>query len=78
MTFVFAQQRGLFTRIGGFFSSNPNQQQQLSVLAAQKIQDAAQASGLAQRADTNTQQMVTNVLRALGFQHVTVMLAASP
>lgn len=77
-SYVFAQQKGLFNHIGDFFSSNPNQQQQLYVLAAQKIQDAAAASGLAQRADANTQQMITNLLRALGFQHVAVVLATSP
>ncbi len=77
-SYVFAQQRGLFDRIGDFFSSNPDRQQELYVLAAQKIQDAAQASGLAQRADANTQQMVTNLMRGLGFRHVTVTPTASP
>ncbi|WP_433175317.1 DUF4230 domain-containing protein [Actinoallomurus sp. CA-150999] len=77
-SYVFAQERGLFDRIGDFFSSNPNQQQQLYQLAAQKIQDAAGASGLAARADENTKQMITNLLRALGFKNVTVTYATSP
>jgi hypothetical protein len=77
-SYVFARQRGLFNRFGDFFSSNPNQQQQLYVLASQKIQDAANASGLAQRADANTKQMLTNMLRALGFKTVTVTFATSP
>jgi hypothetical protein len=77
-SYVFARQRGLFNRFGDFFSSNPNQQQQLYVLAAQKIQDAANASGLAQRADANTKQMLTNMLRALGYKTVTVSFATSP
>lgn len=77
-SYVFAQQRGLFDRIGQFFSANPNQQQQLNVLAAQKIQDAANASGLAERADTNTKQMITNLLRGLGFKTVTVTYATAP
>ncbi|MCW2946784.1 MAG: hypothetical protein JWR24_3501 [Actinoallomurus sp.] len=76
-SYVFAHQRGLFNRFGDFFSSNPNQQQQLYVLATQKIQDAAGASGLAQRADANTRQMMTNLLRALGFTYVTVTFATS-
>jgi hypothetical protein len=76
-SYVFAQQRGLFNRFGDFFSSNPNQQQQLYVLASQKIQDAANASGLAQRADANTKQMLTNMLRALGFKTVTVTFATT-
>jgi hypothetical protein len=77
-SYVFARQRGLFDRFGDFFSSNPNQQQQLYVLASQKIQDAANASGLTQRADANTKSMLTNMLRALGFKTVTVTFATSP
>jgi hypothetical protein len=76
-SYVFARQRGLFNRFGDFFSSNPNQQQQLYVLASQKIQAAANSSGLAQRADSNTQQMLTNMLKALGFKTVTVTFATS-
>ncbi|MCW2860345.1 MAG: hypothetical protein JWP48_2053 [Actinoallomurus sp.] len=77
-SYVFARQRGLFNRFGDFFSSNPNQQQQLYVLASQKIQDAANASGLTQRADANTKSMLMNMLRALGFKTVTVTFATSP
>jgi hypothetical protein len=76
-SYVFARQRGLFDRFGDFFSSNPNQQQQLYVLASQKIQDAANSSGLAQRADANTKQMLTNMLKALGFKTVTVTFATA-
>jgi Protein of unknown function (DUF4230) len=77
-SYVFAKQRGLFDRFGDFFSSNPNQQQQLYVLAAQKIQEAATASELTQRADANTKQMLANMLQGLGFKHVTVTFATSP
>ena len=77
-SYVFAKQRGLFDRFGDFFTSNPNQQQQLYVLASQKIQDAAGSSGLAQRADNNTKQMLVNMLTGLGFKHVTVSFATSP
>jgi Protein of unknown function (DUF4230) len=77
-SYVFARQRGLFNRFGDFFTSNPNQQQQLYVLSAQKIQAAANSSGLAQRADANTKQMLTNLLKALGFKTVTVTFATSP
>lgn len=77
-SYVFARQRGLFNRFGDFFSSNPGQQQQLYVLASQKIQDAANSSGLAARADANTKQMLTNMLKALGFKTVTVTFATSP
>jgi hypothetical protein len=76
-SYVFSQQRGLLNRFGDFFGSSPNQQQ-LYVLASQKIQDAANASGLAGRADANTKLMLTNMLRALGFKTVTVTFATSP
>ena len=45
-SYVFAVQQGLFNRIGNLFSSNPNSQQQVYILAQQKIQAAAQQSTL--------------------------------
>jgi hypothetical protein len=77
-SYVFATQRGIFDRIGEFFSGNPNDQQQLYVLATQKIQDAAQQSGLLERADQNTKRMLENLLKALGFTTVTVTLIDAP
>ncbi|MFC5908589.1 DUF4230 domain-containing protein [Streptacidiphilus monticola] len=71
-SYVFAQQRGLFDRIGDFFSGNPNDQQQLNVLAQQKIQTAARSSGLTARAEVNTRAMLQGLLRSLGFDTVTV------
>jgi hypothetical protein len=77
-SYVFATQRGIFDRVGQFFSGNPNDQQQLYVLATQKIQTAAQQSGLLERADQNTKKMIENLLKALGFTTVTVTLLDSP
>jgi uncharacterized protein DUF4230 len=74
-SYVFATQRGIFNRIGDFFGGNPGDQQQLYTLAAQKIQAAAQQSGLRERADQNTKLMLENMLRALGFKKVTVAAA---
>ena len=74
-SYVFATQRGIFNRIGDFFSGNPNDQQQMYALASQKIQTAAQHSGLRERADQNTRLMLENVLKALGFTTVTVSIA---
>ncbi|WP_155884842.1 DUF4230 domain-containing protein [Actinomadura flavalba] len=64
--------RGLTNRIGDAFAANPGNQQQLHVLAAQKIQDAAKESGLQARADQNTKLMLENFLKALGFTTVKV------
>ncbi len=71
-SYVFAQQRGLFDRIGDFFSSNPGDQQKLEILATGKIDDAAAGSHLAQRAETNTRTMLSGMLRSLGYTKVTV------
>ncbi|MFB4313125.1 DUF4230 domain-containing protein [Actinomadura sp. 21ATH] len=75
-SYVFSTQRGLTNRLGDFFSSNPNNQQQLYVLASQKIQTAAAESGLQNRADQNARTMLHNMLKALGFRTVTIQPAS--
>jgi len=40
-SYVFAEQQGLVNRVGSFFSGNPNSQQAVYILAAQKINNAA-------------------------------------
>ena len=71
-SYVYAEQQGLFNRIGNFFSGNPNGQQQVYILAQQKIQTAAQQSPLLAEAQKNTQGMLDGMLSSLGFTHVTV------
>ena len=71
-SYVYAQQQGLFNRVGNFFSGNPNSEQQVYILAQQKIQNAAQQSSLLTEAQKNTQAMLDGMLTSLGFQHVTV------
>ena len=77
-SYVFAQQQGLLNRIGNFFSSNPNNEQQVYVLAQQKIQTAARQSRLLAEAQRNTTGMLTGMMHSLGFQRVTVTFAAPP
>jgi hypothetical protein len=72
-SYVYAQQQGLFNRIGNFFSGNPNSQQQVYILAQQKIQTAAKQSPLLTEAQKNTEGMLEGMLTSLGFQHVTVI-----
>ncbi len=69
---VYAQQQGLFNRVGNFFSGNPNSQQQVYQIAQQKIGTAARQSPLLADAQKNTEGMLTGMLTSLGFQHVTV------
>ena len=71
-SYVYAQQQGLFNRIGNFFSGNPNGQQQVYILAQQKIQAAAQQSPLLSEAQKNAEGMLDGMLTSLGFLHVTV------
>ncbi|MBV9382928.1 MAG: DUF4230 domain-containing protein [Streptosporangiaceae bacterium] len=75
-SYVYAQQQGLFNRIGNFFASNPNSQQAVYILAQQKIQAAARQSALLAEAQKNTQGMLDGMLTSLGFQHVTVTFGA--
>lgn len=77
-SYVYAEQQGLFNRIGNFFSGNPNSQQQVYVLAQQKIQTAAKQSPLLTEAQKNTVGMLDGMLTSLGFQHVTVTFGGTP
>ena len=76
-SYVYAQQQGLLNRIGNFFSGNPNSQQQVYILAQQKIQAAAGRSPLLAEAQKNTRSMLTGMLHSLGFQQVTVDFGAA-
>jgi hypothetical protein len=75
-SYVFAQQQGLLNRIGNFFSGNPNSQQEVYIVAQQKIETAARQSPLLAEAQKNTSSMLTGMLEALGFQQVTVTYGA--
>jgi Protein of unknown function (DUF4230) len=66
-SYVYSQERGLLDRIGAV-TEGPEQQQQFYVAAEQKITEAAQRSGLLDRARNNTRAMLTGMLQALGFQ----------
>ena len=76
-SYVYAQQQGLFNRVGNFFSGNPNSQQQVYILAQQKIQTAAQQSPLLTEAQKNAEGTLDGMLTSLGFQHVTVTFGAA-
>jgi Protein of unknown function (DUF4230) len=71
-SYVFAQQQGLFNRVASFFSGNPNSQQQVYIIAQQRIAAAAQHSQLLSEAQQNTREMLQGMLRSLGFRQITV------
>jgi hypothetical protein len=72
-SYVYDRNEGVFNKIGDIFSSNDNYQQELYLVAEQKITAAAQqGSGLVARARENTRAMLQSLLRALGFTTVAV------
>jgi hypothetical protein len=76
-SYIFATQQGLINKIGDIFSSNPNKEKELYQLGEQRIAQAARDSGLADRAAANTRQMLTQMLRSLGYTTVTINFAAA-
>ncbi len=75
-SYVYAEQQGLVNRIGDFFSGNPNSQQEVYIVAQQKIQNAARTSTLRADAQRNTTSMLDSMLATLGYKHVTVDYAS--
>ncbi|MFF8607146.1 DUF4230 domain-containing protein [Streptomyces sp. NPDC015346] len=71
-SYAVSKQRGLLDRLGDLFSDNPADERAVHVLAADHIGAAAEESDLALRAERNTTSMLQGLLRALGFQQVTV------
>lgn len=76
-SYVVTEQQGLFNRIANLFSGNPNSQQQVYLLAQQKVQAAAQQSPLLSQAQKNTEAMLDGMLTSLGFQHVMVIFSGA-
>lgn len=71
-SYVFARERGLVDRAEDFFDDSPTDDRRLAVLAEGKIAQAAQSSGLTQRADQNTRVMLERLLRSLGYTRITI------
>jgi len=76
-SYVFAEQQGLINRVAGFFSGNPNSQQQVYILAQQRILQAARASALLADAQRNTTAMLDSMLTSLGFRHIAINYGSS-
>jgi hypothetical protein len=76
-SYVFAEQRGLWNRVGDAFGGDANRQQETYKLAKEKIATAAKDTELAQRAQDNTRKMLEGLLRSLGYQTVTITFPAS-
>ena len=71
-SYVVAEERGLFDRIGDAFREDPAKQQRVYQLAQERITEAARSSGLDERARENTQRMLESLFGRLGYTTVTV------
>jgi hypothetical protein len=75
---VVGRERGLAQRLAGVFEDNPTGEQELYLLAEEKLAAAAAESDLVTRAQENTRQMLTGLAGSLGYERVTVVFAPSP
>jgi hypothetical protein len=72
-SYVYDRRRGILNELGSLFSDDTDAQREIYLAAEQRLAAAAERSdGLRERARTNTRAMLESLLRALGFERVTV------
>ena len=69
---VLDRDRGLVERVGDALGDNPVDDTELYALAEDRLSSAAAASDLRERAETNTEAMLTGLARSLGVDEVDV------
>ena len=72
-TEVINRDRGLLNRLGGIFTGDPVDDQDLYVAAENKLEQAAADSELLDRAKDNTEKMLRGLVADLGYSDVTVI-----
>lgn len=77
-SYVVNRERGLLDRLGGLFTDNPTGEQDLYLLAEEKLLAAAGESALLERAERNTARMLETLLTSLGFERVRVVFEEPP
>jgi hypothetical protein len=75
---IYALDEGLFETIRRLVREDINRQGDLYRLAVDKIEQAARQSDLLERARENTRITLEGMMRALGFERVTVNFVANP
>jgi len=76
-SYVYDRDRGLIDRVASIFRDNPTSERELYVLAEDKLVAAAQSgSGLLARAERNTHATLVALLRALGFEQISIRFVA--
>lgn len=72
-SYVYDRDRGLIDRVASIFQDNPTSEQELYVLAQEKLRDAAEERpDVLARAERNTRLMLVGLLEALGFTSVSI------
>ena len=79
-SYVLAEDRGVWDRFTGMFTSNPQCASELQLLsyAEERISQAAQDSGLIERAEKNTEIWLKGMLARLGYERVNVTFVPNP
>ena len=76
---VYDRDRGLLDRLESVFEDSPVDDRELFALSERKLLEAARADrDLLPTARRNTREMLTGLLRGLGFRRVTVRFEAPP
>lgn len=70
---VMNRDRGVLDRAGGFFTDSPTGEESLIVAASDKMVEAVPASDLLERAEENTEKMLTTLLGGVGVEEVDVI-----
>lgn len=72
-SYVYDRQRGVLNEIGSLFSDEANAEQELYLLAEERLAEAARETpALDERAQENTRAMLESLLGSLGFERVSV------
>ena len=75
---VAARKRGVLNRVAGVFNDSPTSEQPLYLAAQAKMQAAATETELRERAERNTGDMLSSLVRSLGYSSVIVRFEDLP
>lgn len=77
-THMVVHKRGLLDRIGSALGSAPSGEKPMIAIAERKLVAAAKASDVKVRAEKNTREMITALVKGLGHTNVTVEFVDTP
>jgi Protein of unknown function (DUF4230) len=77
-SYVADRDRGLYNRVEGLFEDSPTSERELYALAARKMERAARETNVVERAERNTETMLTRLVTGLGFDRVAVEFRDAP